>query len=41
MSPAIEVQFLKVFAKLKSPERFSVLRERVSRIKGLVGGERC
>ncbi len=38
--PAIEVKCLKVFAKIKSPERFSVLSERVSRIRMVVGGER-
>jgi hypothetical protein len=31
-APAIEMKYLKVVAKIKSPERFSVLSERVSRI---------
>jgi hypothetical protein len=33
----MKVKCLKVFAKIKSPERFFVLGEGLSRIKGLVG----
>jgi len=36
----MKVKCLKVFVKIKSPERFSVLSERVSRIRVVVGGER-
>lgn len=36
----MKVKFLKVFAKIKGPERFSVLNEGLSKIRVSVGGER-